>query len=281
MSNPLNVISKKDLVYWNIFLINLIVVAVTKFWGSDAKLVEQLSFACTITSLILSTIAIIYSFIQTLSSNSINESLNKSTENISTAADEIKIATSRLALIDNIADDLSIVSKELAIMQANILKVENEVCAVKNETSASFDLFAERFSSLIHSKTSKTSNTSVNEIDKQYISKLMVENLNYGCYVVYFLLRCFDKNIEYNVPDLVKAIEIDEQTKEAQALYHGFFVSVIMLLDSLKLFEVVDSTNYKSKISFYSDELRAAIMENYEDDKESYDEIFDRLPSLK
>ncbi len=92
-----NIITKKDMAYWIIFLI-----IISIMWGSShiyekEDFTQYVSFSGTVTSIVLGVVAIIYSFFQSFDNASSKESLQSVSNNLKKSSEEIKDHTEKVS----------------------------------------------------------------------------------------------------------------------------------------------------------------------------------------
>jgi hypothetical protein len=127
----------KDYNYWIFILVLLLIGLSTSKLGNDSAILNYVSFAGTITSILLAVVAIIYSFFQNFSNASLNQKLIES-------ADKIENATRRvdetLSSIENVTDRLG-----------NVPLSVNEATKEINRTSNNIELASKKIDDTIKS----------------------------------------------------------------------------------------------------------------------------------
>ncbi|ABZ98275.1 hypothetical protein [Leptospira biflexa] len=103
------IISKKDLTYIIIFLVMVNLVIFTRNFYQNQKVFEAIGFLSSVVSIILSVLAIIYTFFQNFHSSTAIEQINSASKNLSEISTKIKDAMSSFEKVsDNLNSDLEI-----------------------------------------------------------------------------------------------------------------------------------------------------------------------------
>ncbi|UOG50912.1 hypothetical protein [Leptospira noguchii] len=89
-------ITKKDLVYWILMLGLLFLLSLTHNLGNNNNILNYLSFASTSISIVLSLLAIIYTFFQNFYQNSTVENLNKSSSDIRDSTNSLSLLMTKI-----------------------------------------------------------------------------------------------------------------------------------------------------------------------------------------
>jgi hypothetical protein len=238
----------KDYNYWLFILVLLIVALSTSQFGNNASILNYVSFAGTITSIILAVIAIIYSFFQNFSNTSLNQKLIESADKIENTISNIDNASKGIcetsSLIDNATVKIESSSEKIEKVVDTVNDSLKAFSKVSEELTTRFECFSKDLQCAVdtqmeiaQSKITQvydivSSQTNVSAIrgkasDKKDIklnASIVEEYINtssvVGIAALYFGHLMFKSKIEV---DLYKTLT--EEFQEFGAYMHGFMVA--------------------------------------------------------
>ncbi|MEI7013452.1 hypothetical protein [Leptospira licerasiae] len=230
-------ITKKDLTYWLIVISILLVQSMTIRFGSNDKLLDYLGFASTLISIVLSLLAIIYTFFQNFYQSSTVENLNKTSFDIRESAASLNsvseiIRKSSQALHDGIDDRMERFNK----------KIENstqefEQIIVKNFTENSKD-------PIESNKDGK--NIKIDKLIKALRGQgtIISVDILFG-----FLRENFDKKKTFSVGELLDRITTVDDNSDMQEMNRsmaaGYSSLLILILRELNLLRFEFKNNFE------------------------------------
>lgn len=133
-----NILDKKDFTYWIIILVLFIIGLATTKCAENDTILNYISFAGTITSILLALIAIIYSFVQNFTNVTLNQKLIDTADKIETATQKVN---SSLSGIDDAATKLENVSVSVANATTNIDKSSENIKKISEKIDETMEGF--------------------------------------------------------------------------------------------------------------------------------------------
>lgn len=209
-------------------LIIIIIILITIKFGKVPELVNQISFALTITSLVLAILAIGYAV---YSNNSFSQNISK----LDSASDLIK-KSSR---------SLSTITKELNTKFDNIPSLLETIDKKADSTQELLSIINEKTLSNIESKFIES-----DDIEKESIEKIITNTSPNGTYILYALKLAKDKRVIFDIKDFA------DKTKITQDYLVGF----IQPLTSLGLIKRSWSKTFSYEILGIHDEIENNIL---------------------
>jgi hypothetical protein len=242
-------IAKKDLVYWIIILAVLLIVIATKFWGESEKIIDKFGFAATITSLILSVLAIIYSYVQSHDTSTMMQSVNDSINSLSNATEKIDNSTEKLEIIEKIAVTLGNMKEEICSTTENqVSSLENTMRSLLNDKSLDPEVIS-------------LSSTA----DKQLLADSFIPSLHIqGKLFLYYLLKCYEANknfYNYRFSSMLSEIEFKKTNLNKDNIimvYFGAFATITRVVASYGL--IIVQGDEKSMVNDFTSELKTVLL---------------------
>src|SRR5699024_9531520 len=108
------IITKKDFIYWIIFLVALIILLLVWKWDSEQQLANQISLVGSVSSILLALVAIGYAFFQTQSNSNENKTMLSTLIKVSEEVNKLETINSSLK---EIYTDLAKFQKESSSFQ--------------------------------------------------------------------------------------------------------------------------------------------------------------------
>ena len=125
------IITKKDYFYWIVFFTLFIIFFMSDSLSQDTVFSEYVSFAGTVTSIILGVVAIIYSYFQNFENMNSKESLDKTYSKLHETSSELQ---KNISVISQLSHELAKSNSEIkelnaqiSILKDTILKMEQNI----------------------------------------------------------------------------------------------------------------------------------------------------------
>ncbi|PFU83466.1 hypothetical protein COK91_07020 [Bacillus cereus] len=125
-------ITTKDLSYWIIILIGVIVMILTIKLGDNATAVDYIGFAGTITSILLAVVALMYSFYQNNAYESSTQQLEESARKIKKAVKELEQVAEFKEVVNEMREESATISKSINNLQEVVSTIKTGVHEVNN-----------------------------------------------------------------------------------------------------------------------------------------------------
>lgn len=255
-----SITTKKDLFYWVLGLAIYSYFITTKQLSKSKELVDYIGFAATILSIVLAIIAIIYSFIQTLTTDGAIEKLDKSAKRIEKITDGFMTIQELPNKIDSSVNKLVDISEDFQKIQETVISMQQTVCGIEKSVSDSnvrLGEFVEQFGG------NSTGKIDAESLDKAKIAEIVTNSTGrYGIAILYYLFLCSEKKISLNLAEFgKKVLNNDNFFKTAQG-----YLAPIRALGLLKI-------NFKKKEVIILKELKNAIEAIEEKKRENYQKI--------
>ncbi|MBA9029456.1 hypothetical protein [Peribacillus huizhouensis] len=252
-------ITKKDLGYWILILIGLICIILTLKLSDNASAVDYIGFAATLTSLLLSVVAIIYSFYQ-------NSTYTSTSEKLESSANKIKKITRELAAVSevrSILEEMKLESQNfnhsLISLQQVVSTIENGVSEVKgNLSNANLAMFQQ-----FDKESSKQSSSEINFINFE----AFLNSLNsYSVMTFYLHLQIHNRKLKLNSREFlewyIRNFTFPEVTIDDSAVqfYRAMIQGTLLVYEQqLNLFSVNMDTTNDAMITKFNPEFEKAL----------------------
>lgn len=245
----------------------------------DQTLLNYISFASTITSLILAVIAIIYGFVQNSSSNETNARIIERIDQFKSIADEISNTTSKSEVqvdkLNTISELLYDINNSMRESTDKIVSVEEKISSIdKNNNKITEDIskLIIKEAALSDDKKSKQSKTKlsvdeINDLLRTVFRRSTTSNDVFAC----ILQKHIQSNQKLAFGDMVSKymIPISNAGVAEYFEYKSFFWSAYTTLKILENYELIDgftskdpdatiefSEQFKRQIYILADEVR-------------------------
>lgn len=224
----------------------------------NKKFVDQVSFASTLTSIILSVIAIIMSFFSNDSISSLLHKVRDVHDNIKDIPSEIKKTSINLdesvGKLISLEEDLNKIPKNLESIQS---RIDESLDAFKimldntNKTIENIDKKTDSISSQMLYGSNKNNDDVQNDEEKVLSGELLsnfIDKLPIAAIVsIYICLSAHKKSVEFKLKDLIEFIGLQE---------HGEYVkAVIVLFKALGLVNFKQDENNVCKVHEINEEV--------------------------
>ncbi len=224
-----------------IILIQFIVQVGALIYSSDNNVLNYISFAGTIISIILATIAIVYSFVQTISQQSASSNISNQVDKLMSIVGQID--SSKKILVDSL-EHLNNVSQKLDTSIEHQSKISSQVENLsKNITSPDYEKLSTLFNSELMQKLNTEKPENTNEIHEKILTngyngtQFMSLSLYYGEKNKLTLNETFEKITTAVIHNHVEASDTTELLIQNQA---GMFLGVWQILAALDLVRITD-----------------------------------------
>jgi len=214
-------IEKKDLAYWVIILAGTNILAFTGRLAHDTTLLNYVSFAGTVTSIILAVVAIIYSYYQSSTFENTTSKLENSADVINDVTEELR-AFNIETLTNDVKTTIDTVDNKLIALNETIHNIEYSFSQVTSslenqvhEIQNGFGYFRENFQSF-HNKAdlildSTMSLSMVKYDNKQTQSRndinMIVKAMPvHGVLFFYYVVKAASNNIALNTTEFISLI---------------------------------------------------------------------------
>lgn len=228
----------------------------------NKKFVDQVSFASTLTSIILSVIAIIMSFFSNDSISSLLHKVRDVHDNIKDIPSEIKRTSINLdesvGKLISLEEDLNKIPKNLESIQSRInesLEAFKIMLDNTNKTIENIDKKTDSISSQMLYGSNKNNDEEQNDEEKVLSGDLLsnfIDKLPIAALVsIYICLSAHNKSVEFKLKDLIEFIGLQE---------HGEYVkAVIILFKALGLVNLKQDENNVCKVHEFNEEVKPLI----------------------
>lgn len=210
--------SKKDYVYGVIINAIIIIFLLSHFSGSRSVLGAQLEFASTITSIILSVIAILFTLIDSLDNKKNINKIDDSADKITNVTDKIDGSSNELKNITRQLSDLKLDEKFIEFEEI-LNGLNNSVTTMTTQVGNGIDEIKDKIVkpsiSIKDSEVSKSNNNDVTE-NLHNVCLYLAKNLDEEYYhikeLIYFIskLRQLDKPMEFKIIDSYIKTQIND-----------------------------------------------------------------------
>lgn len=211
----------RDYFYWIAILIGWNILLLTSDFGANEEIISYVSFAGTITSIILAVVALLYSFIFNEKSSGAIEKFKSSAENIEKHTNELKNVSESIekweTTINNQTRELEQVSKLVNKWETTILDVEKRINKKLDEQERT----NERIRSVLEDAFKKQSHENNSKIEEEVKNKYN-EKLNISM-----------KIIEEQIAELLQA----NLSKEDESKVRKGLITILQNVFSLNINE--------------------------------------------
>lgn len=183
-------ITKKDLGYWILILIGIIVTILTIKLADNATAVDYIGFAGTITSILLAVVALMYSFYQNNAYESTTQQLESSSKKIKKAVKELNQVSELKEIVNEVRKESSNISTSIKDLHGMIGTVESGIDKVNSNLE---DTKQNIFDTLI--LQSESTNT---ERDFTNVEQLVGGLNRIPFSTLYLCYKLHEKNIKVN-----------------------------------------------------------------------------------
>lgn len=231
--------SKKDLVYWIIFLVVFHFFNITASLAKDIKLVEYIGFAGNVTSIILGVIAILYSFYQNQTTVNASDKLDQSIKLLTEASSRVDTSVNQLHTISSVAMEVNSAASQVALASDDLKDLGNTIRDMQNNICATTVTGVEKVIKEILHKPDKNSPpiNDLKKIDKAVLAKLILSGTpSLVDYFLYTALKLSEHKLQmdYSIYGRVYN-EFRANVTEFSPWDNGFTNGYAFLLDSLDL----------------------------------------------
>lgn len=183
-------ITKKDLGYWILILVGIIVTILTVKLADNATAVDYIGFAGTITSILLAVVALMYSFYQNNAYESTTQQLESSSKKIKKAVKELDQVSELKEIVTEIRNESSSIAMSIKGLHETVGTVESVIHTVNSNLE---DTRQDLFKNFNFKSENSNVNNGFTDI-KQLIANLNMTAFTvlYTCYVAH------DRNIQIN-----------------------------------------------------------------------------------
>jgi hypothetical protein len=233
----------KDYNYWLFILVLLLVASSTSQFGNNTAVLNYVSFAGTITSIILAVVAIIYSFFQNFANTSLNqkliesadkiekvintvdesfEDINKSTAKIDSYTKSIGDATNKIdASTEKTQEMIQIIENTIDLFTTTSSKLSEDfktfTCNIEDTVNSRFDNSEYKFTELYTAVTSIStnfSNISTPDSDSSNMQRTVTDKFSgllkhssyVGLYSLYFCRLMYLKKVQIKIFEELKEL---------------------------------------------------------------------------
>lgn len=243
MNDKLEMVEKKDLIYWLIIVsINLVWILTCRF-GNNSTVLNYFSFAATTVSIILAVIAIIYSFYVSAQSMTINDKLVF-------AADRIEGVTN---ILERTGLDISAASDNLSDIDSRIDELHELTMGLLNYVSDRFKNSEIMLSSLMQLSP-------VNHQEYQGTANIpWFKIFGYNDFTqsfLYFISRMEDMGHEIDLIHFSTAMAKDTDPENIWS-YYGYFLCFLILMYNIGLISIDRNENIINTVSFIDTDMKA------------------------
>ncbi|XDD41653.1 hypothetical protein AB3N58_10050 [Leptospira sp. WS60.C2] len=243
-----DLITRKDLFYWLIFSIGLIIILISNEYNKDTNIVNYVGFAGTLISIILAVVAIIYSFFQNHTYSNINNQLNNTSENL------VKL----VGLLNSTSIDYHKKNEEIINNYDNFSKALHQMIGEKLEITQK-ELF-EISSKLSEMKTQSPVGTEQQKKPTFKFEKHDLEQmLKYTSIIGKFLILGI-KLLEKNKLKFKRTDFFDHVFGNSSTYAYGYYVA----LRSFGIFSVITDENDIDEITFVNEDIKELVNESIE-----------------
>lgn len=257
-------ITKKDLFYWIVFLLIAILFILTIKLSPKTQVVEYFSFGGTLASILLATVAMIYSFYQNFSMQSSSERLNDSVNKIEKSLGSLDEFDAGL---NKITSEIGLAGNELSastiLLKDNLLvtidELRNKLSNIENYNITSNDLIQSIYTQF------NTENKEVELKDSNENLGILICNasdIHLG--LIKALYELYKAGNSFSTDDVTKIYLNKEELETLEGLaYLSLILSFITLLDSTSLINVNDlKSTSEITISSFNEELETYVLSN-------------------
>jgi hypothetical protein len=256
---------------WNIhtlyiigILVSIIILLVTQNFGSNKNLVNYVSFAATLSSLILAVLAIIQAMIS-------QTSFGNTFEKINNASDELSVKS---ALLDNAADKIL---QGMKSMEQKMKKIHSDVGVVKKQQESISNQKPNTAKPVLDNGTGRLSDgVNDNMLDKKKLFDYFLSNASpAGLLVLYAIKISKEKAAQFNLKtmtDVIISVDYDYA--------YGFLVATSSW--GIISFEIKDNVVNVFRINDYiNDNLYKKLIAVAEDFDVKYPSTFKMVDEIK
>lgn len=232
-------IKEYNYVLWSVIAllsVTLVNVFAQKTCG-DQTFVDQVSFASTISSIILSVIAIIMTFVSNDTINSLLHKVRDLYDNIKDVPTEIKKTSKDL---NNSVTQLNSLESKLNELPSSIKTNIDELKRLLDnaiEKIDGIDKKTESFDELFKKGSENSIKDSDNLFLKDEYLKLLINRISEASALsVYICISAFEKSVSFNLDNITEAMKIRRNL--------GYITGVINIFKSLGLIELTQDVNF-------------------------------------
>lgn len=225
-----------------VILIQFIVQVGALIFSSDNNVLNYISFAGTIVSIILATIAIVYSFVQTTSQQSTSSNISNQVDKLMSIVNQID--SSKKILVGSL-EHLNNVSLKLDTSIEHQSKISSQVETLsKSITSPDYEKLSTLFNSELMQKLNTENTNNTDEIHEKILAngyngtRFICLSLYYGEKNTLTLNETFEKITSAVIHKHVEASDTTELLIQNQA---GMFLGVWQMLATLDLLTITNT----------------------------------------
>ncbi|QWG55064.1 hypothetical protein EXW50_06515 [Bacillus mycoides] len=184
-------ITKKDLGYWILILIGVIVTILTIKLADNATAVDYIGFAGTITSILLAVVALMYSFYQNNAYESTTQQLESSSQKIKKAVKELNQVSELKEIVTEIQNESSSIAMSIKGLHETVGTVESAIHSVSSNLEDTKQNLFKNFNLKSGNNNVKNDFTNI---------KQLVEGLNMSSFILlYICYAMHEKNIKVDL----------------------------------------------------------------------------------
>ncbi|CAM4516448.1 hypothetical protein [Paenibacillus typhae] len=261
------IITKKDLFYWIVFLLITILLTTTLRLTPNAQVVDYFSFGGTLASILLAVVAMIYSFYQSFSMQSSSERLNDSVNKIEKSLDNLEEFDEGL---QKITYEIGIAGRELSasttVLKDSLLttidELRNRLNSIENYNITNNDLIKNIYQQF----DSHKKDTEIKETEQNLgITICEVSDIHRNLLVCFY--KVYKANKPFSTDDITKMYLKREELEPFEGVaYLSLILAYLALLNSAKMIKMKNINEDKELIiETFNQELETYVLSKLEE----------------